>query len=35
VPTELGILVALAVVFVAGAMFALRKLEIVGRREGR
>jgi ABC-2 type transport system permease protein len=35
VPVELGILVVLAVVFVAAAYFALSRLEQVGRQQGR
>ncbi len=35
VPVELGILAGLAVIFITGAYFMLRKLEEIGRREGR
>lgn len=35
VPFEIGVLIALAVVFIAGAAVALSRLEEVGRREGR
>jgi ABC-2 type transport system permease protein len=35
VNVELGILIVLAVVFIAAAGFALARLEQVGRREGR
>lgn len=35
VPLELGILGVLAVVFITGAYFMLRKLEEIGRRQGR
>jgi ABC-2 type transport system permease protein len=35
VPVEVGILLALAVIFISGAMVALARLEEIGRREGR
>mgnify|MGYP001032610051 CR=1 FL=1 len=35
VPVEIGVLAALAVIFITGAYFMLRKLEEIGRREGR
>ncbi len=35
VPLEVGILAALSVIFIGAAGFALARLEVVGRREGR